>query len=409
MVFSDQNGGVYALDARTGKQRWKKRVEEHEGTRLTGSPAVHDGVVFIPAASWEEARALDPGYSCCTFRGSITALRARDGEIVWKRYLVESPKRTGVTTVGTPTFGPSGAGRVVHAPTVDANRGLLYVTSGDNYSYPATGTSDAVLALDLKTGRIVWSQQTWASMTGVFNSCLLPGQKRELSERGPARIAHDFGSSAILATTAAGKDVLVAGQKSGVVYAFDPEFKGKLLWQTRVGKGSVTGGVQWGMASDGRNVYAAVSDAVRPPGALTGAAQIGNVNFDPNQGGGLTALDLATGSKAWFVPGQRCAPPRPGCSPAQSAAVTVIDGAVFSGSMDGHMRAFSTVDGKLLWDMNTEKSFSTVNGAPAKGGSLDGAGPAIVGGMVFVNSGYPRFGGEPGNVMLAFGVGTSGP
>jgi polyvinyl alcohol dehydrogenase (cytochrome) len=402
LVFSDQNGGVYALDARTGKQRWRKRVEEHEATRLTGSPTVHEGVVFIPAASWEEARAIDPGYSCCTFRGSITALRARDGEIVWKRYLVDLPKRTGVTTAGTPTFGPSGAG-VWSAPTVDAKRGLLYVTSGDNYSYPATGTSDAVLALDLKTGRIVWSQQTKAN--DVFNSSCLAKSVNCPKESGPD---HDFGSSAILATTAAGKDVLVAGQKSGIVYALDPDSNGKVLWQARVGKGGTTGGVQWGMASDGRNVYAAVSDVVRPPGALTGAAQIGNINLDPNQGGGLTALDLATGSKVWFVPGQPCTPPRPGCSPAQSAAVTVIDGAVFSGSMDGHLRAFSTADGKLLWDMNTEKTFSAVNGVSAKGGSLDGAGPVIVGGMVFVNSGYPRFGGEPGNVMLAFGVGTSG-
>lgn len=391
LVFSDQNGWVHALDARSGKQRWKKRVEEHEGTRLTGTPAVHDGVVFIPAASWEESRSLDPAYPCCTFRGSVTALRVRDGASVWKRYLVDAPKRTGTTGAGTPTFGPSGAG-IWAAPTVDGKRGLLYVASGDNYSHPATATSDAVLALDLKTGRIAWSVQARAA--DVFNSACLSKSVNCPDDAGPD---FDFGSSVILQAAPSGRDVLLAGQKSGMVYALDPDAKGKLLWQTRVGKGGANGGVQWGMASDGRNLYAAVSDLSRPAGS--------NTELDQKLGGGLTALDLMTGRKVWFAPAHACAPPRPHCSPAQSAAVTTISGAVFSGSLDGHLRAYSTADGKLLWDMDTEKSFATVNSAPAKGGSLDGAGPVIAGGMVFVNSGYPRFGGEPGNVLLAFGAG----
>jgi polyvinyl alcohol dehydrogenase (cytochrome) len=402
LVFSDQNGWVHALDAGTGKPRWKKRVEEHEGTRLTGSPVVHKGVVFVPAASWEESRSLDQGYSCCTFRGSVTALRVRDGSVVWKRYLVDSPKRTGTTAAGTPTFGPSGAG-IWSAPTVDAKRGLLYVTSGDNYSRPATSTSDAVLALDLKTGRIAWSVQTRAE--DVFNSSCLSKSPNCPDDSGPD---YDFGASAILVTTASNKDVLVAGQKSGMVYALDPDAKGRIVWQTRVSNGGTNGGVQWGMASDGRNVYAAASDLTRLSGK-GGTVVSGNADLDPNQGGGLTALDLITGNKVWFTPGFACAPPRPRCSPAQSAAVTMIAGAVFSGSIDGHLRAYSTVDGKLLWDMDTEKSFATVNGAPAKGGSLDGAGPVIAGGLMFVNSGYPRFGGEPGNVLLAFGVENTRP
>ena len=199
------------------------------------------------------------------------------------------------------------------------------------------------------------------------------------------------------------RDVLVAGQKSGVVYALDPANKGKVLWQTRVGKGGTNGGVQWGMASDGRNVYVSVSDVVRLQ-SVTGPAPVGDAQLDPAQGGGLTALDISDGTKVWFAASTPCNPPRPGCSPAQPAAVTAIPGVVFSGSMDGHIRAFSTTDGKLLWDFDTEKSYRTVNGAPAKGGSLDGAGPVIAGGMLFVNSGYPRFGGTPGNVLLAFGV-----
>ncbi len=398
LVFSDQNGWVYALDARTGQTNWKKRVEEHEATRLTGSLAVHDGVAFVPAASWEETRSIDPAYRCCTFRGSVTAVRVRDGSVVWKTYLVDPPKKTGTTAIGTDTFGPSGAG-VWSTPTVDVARGVLYITTGDNYSHPSTATSDAVMALNLRTGRIVWSQQTTPG--DVYNSsCGSRGANRP-ADCGPD---YDFGSSAMLVRTPDGREVLVAGQKSGVVYALDPAHKGKILWQARVGKGGTNGGVQWGMASDGRSVYASVSDVVRPPGGVSGPAPIGDARLDPNQGGGLTALNVIDGSKVWFAPGTPCSPPRPGCSPAQPGAVTAIAGAVFSGSLDGHVRAFSTADGKLLWDFDTERSYTTVNGVPGKGGSLDGAGPVIAGGMVFVNSGYPRFGGAPGNVLLAFGV-----
>jgi polyvinyl alcohol dehydrogenase (cytochrome) len=398
LVFSDQNGGVYSLDAHTGAQAWKIRVEQHEGTRLTGAAAVQDGIAFVPAASWEETRSLDPGYPCCTFRGSITAVRIRDAAIVWKTYLVDEPKRTGVTRVGTPTFGPSGAG-VWSRPTVDTRRGLLYITTGDNYSHPATPTSDAVVALDIKTGRIVWTQQT--TPNDVYNSACPTKAVNCPEDAGPD---HDFGSSALLLTTPAGKDILVAGQKSGVVYGLDPDAMGRVLWQTRVGKGGTNGGVQWGMASDGRTVYASVSDVVRPPGIVGGPAPVGNANLDPAQGGGLSALRIEDGQRVWFAPGAPCTPPRPGCSPAQPGAVTVIDGAVFSGSMDGHLRAFSTADGKLLWDVDTVRSYVTVNGAAAKGGSLDGAGPIVVDGMVYVNSGYPRFGGMAGNVLLAFGL-----
>ncbi len=398
LVFSDQNGWVYALDARTGEARWKRRVEEHEATRLTGSVAVQGGVAFVPAASWEETRSIDPGYPCCTFRGSVTAVRVSDGSLVWKTYLVDPPRKTGATAIGTETFGPSGAG-VWSTPTIDRARGVLYVTTGDNYSHPATATSDAVLALDLETGRIVWSQQTTPG--DVYNSSCGSSGPNCPSEAGPD---YDFGASAMLVRAPTGRDVLVAGQKSGVVYALDPANKGKLMWQARVGKGSANGGVQWGMASDGRLVYVSVSDVVRPPGGIGGAAPIGRAQLDPTQGGGLTALSIADGTPVWFAASTPCNPPRPGCSPAQPAAVTAMPGAVFSGSMDGHLRAFSAADGKLLWDFDTELTYTTLNGVPATGGSIDGAGPVLAGGMLFVNSGYPRFGGTPGNVLLAFGV-----
>jgi polyvinyl alcohol dehydrogenase (cytochrome) len=397
VLFGDQSGWFYALDGKSGKLIWKQRIEEHEATRLTGSAVFDGGVVFVPAASWEETRAVSPDYSCCTFRGSVTALRVSDGSLVWKTYLVDVPRKTGVTKQGRPNYGPSGA-PVWSAPTVDARRGFLYVTTGDNYSSPATFTSDALVALQLKTGQIIWSQQTTPGDT-FNNSCSGDGSHCPLNA-GPD---YDFGSSALLISVG-GRELLVAGQKSGVVYAFDPDQKGKIVWQARVGKGGAHGGVQWGMTSDGRNVYAAVTDEVRKQGNVVTAAPVGSATLDPVQGGGLSALRLIDGTRTWYAPSQPCTPPRQGCSPAQPGALSSVPGAVFSGSMDGHIRAFSTENGHILWDFDTAHEFSTVNGIAARGGSLDGAGPVIVDGMLYVNSGYPRFGGMPGNVLLAFSL-----
>jgi len=394
LIFTDLNGGVYSLDAKTGKLLWKKRVDDHEGTRLTGSAVELNGVVYIPAASWEETRSTDAQYECCTFRGSLSALRVRDGSVVWKTYMIDPPKKTGVNSSGTPQWGPSGAG-IWSAPTIDTKRGVIYVTTGDNYSQPATTTSDAVAALDIKTGRIVWMHQILGG--DAWTGACLSGGVNCPNDAGPD---FDFGSSALLVHLANGRDILTAGQKSGVVYALDPDQKGKILWQTRVGKGGVNGGIEWGMASDGQQVYAAISDLPRftagPPGPL------GNATFDATAGGGLAALRVEDGKQVWSVPGHPCDPPRPGCSPAQPGAVTAIPGVVFSGSIDGHVRAFSSEDGEILWDFDTAKEYSTVDGVQAKGGSVDGAGPVVVDGMVYVNSGYPRFGGMPGNVLLAF-------
>jgi polyvinyl alcohol dehydrogenase (cytochrome) len=389
LVFTDLTGWAYGVEAESGRLLWKKRPEPHESTRLTGSAAVHDGVVFIPAASWEESRAGNPEYVCCTFRGSVTALRAKDGTQVWKTYTIrEKPREIekGPGSVGT--WGPSGAG-VWGSPTVDAKRGLLYITTGDNFSTPATDMSDSVMALEIKTGRIVWSKQVTPGdiFSGACTGAGCPGPD------------HDFGSSVLIEKLPDGREVLLAGQKSGVVYALDPDRKGAILWQARVGKGGTNGGVQWGMASDGQKVYAAVSDLVRkaPPGTII---QVG-LPPDPTQGGGLTALRISDGEKVWYAAPQPCVP-RPGCSPAQPAALTAIPGVVFSGSDDGHLRAFATEDGRVLWDFDTVRDYATANGVRGKGGSLDGAGPVIIGGMLFVNSGYARNGGIAGNVLLAF-------
>lgn len=391
LLFGDQIGWFYSLDSRTGRLLWKKRIDSHDATRLTGSPEEQNGIVFVPAASWEETRSANPKYPCCTFRGSVTALRVKDGFLVWKSYMVDPPKQTGVDSDGSKMYGPSGAG-VWSAPTVDEKRGLLYVATGNNYSRPATKTSDAIIALKIKTGRIEWIQQTTS------------GDAADLDcdeKKSSCPPDYDYGASAVLVHSH-GRDLILAGQKSGIVYALDPNQKGRILWQTRVGKGSEGGGIEWGMASGEGKVYAAVRDEMPKPGA--GSGPIGGAEFDPAQGGGLTALLLEDGAKAWFAPSHPCAPAKPGCSPAQPGAVTAIPGVVFSGAMDGHLRAFAAADGKILWDFDTVREYSTVNGIQAKGGSLDGAGPVIVDGMLYVNSGYPRFGGMPGNVLLAFGL-----
>jgi polyvinyl alcohol dehydrogenase (cytochrome) len=399
LLFGDQTGWFYSLEAESGKLLWKKKVEEHDAARLTATAVANNGVVFVPVASWEETRSLDADYPCCTFRGSVTALRVGDGKEVWKTYLVPEPKRTGQTKRGTPQFGPSGAG-VWASPTLDLKRGVMYVATGDNYSSPATPLSDAIVALEISTGRIVWWKQTLPG--DAYNSSCGTDKQNCPDEDGPD---YDFGSSAVLSKLPGGRDVLLAGQKSGMVYALDPEKKGELLWQVRIAERAPnvgpSVGVQWGMATDGERVYAATSSSgrTRPKDPLDTRRNI----LDPQQGGGLTALRIADGSKAWYAPPIVCAPDaRSGCSPAQSAAVTSIPGVVFSPSMDGHVRGYNAEDGKVIWDFDTAREFPTVNGIKAKGGSIDGPGAVVVGGMLFVNSGYSRFGGLPGNVLLAF-------
>jgi polyvinyl alcohol dehydrogenase (cytochrome) len=393
VLFGDQSASFYAVEAETGKLLWKKKVDEHPAARVTGSPVVyqgaHDGVVFVPVSSWEENFATQPDYHCCTFRGSVVALRVRDGSQVWKTYTVsETPAQRGKG------LGPSGVS-VWSAPTVDAKRGVLYVTTGNNYSEPATNLSDSVLAMDLATGRVVWSRQV--TPRDIFSGCTAC-----MAELGDAKGSDfDFGSSAILINLGNGRDLLVAGQKSGVVWALDPDRKGEVVWQTRVAKGSAHGGVQWGMASDGRNVYAPIADGElrRLPGPDGSIQRM----MDPNDGGGLAALRATDGSMAWKAEPARVCAGIPGCSPSQLAAATAIPGVIFSGAMDGHIRAYTAEDGKVIWDFNTLREFPTVNGIKANGGALNGSGPVVANGMVLVNSGYDHFGSITGNVLLVFG------
>ncbi|HLF10409.1 MAG TPA: PQQ-binding-like beta-propeller repeat protein [Gammaproteobacteria bacterium] len=395
VLFGDQAGGFYAVQAQTGKLLWRHRPEAHESTKLTGAPLAYEGVVYVPVASWEESRPLNPTYECCTFRGSVVALRVADGSLVWKSYLVtEEPRIIGMTEQGVRQWGPSGAG-TWSAPTLDVERRLLYVTTGNNYT-GMTAHTDAVVAMRLDTGAIAWSSQ------------VTPGDEFNLyCNRGEGCPGMDFdiGASAVLERLPDGSERLLVGQKSGLVYGLDPRKAGKIVWQTRVGAGGINGGVLWGLASDGQNVYVAVSDLGRRQRTDGVPLDWRPTGVDPAKGGGLTALRIGDGSKVWYAPPSVCDPTQPVCSPAQPAAVTVIPGVVFSGAVDGHLRAFSTADGRVLWDFNTAQQFTTVNGLPGRGGSIDGAGPVVAGGMLYTTSGYSRNGGMPGNVLLAFAPG----
>jgi len=391
--IGDRAANVYAVDAGTGELLWKTTVDTHPVARVTGSPVFHNGRLYVPVASGEEGAGAISSYECCRFRGSLVALDAATGEQIWKTYTIAEPAHpTQKNKVGTQLLGPSGA-PIWTSPTIDPVRNAVYVTTGDNYSDPPTPTSDAFLAFDLASGRLLWSRQT--SAADAWNSaCIREDTTNCPASKGPD---FDFASPPILVSLANGRRALVAGQKSGVVHAVDPDREGAVLWQKRVGQGGINGGVQWGSAADGSNVYVALSDIGRiaiPNSVAT--------DPDPKGGGGMFALRLETGEQVWHTPPPPCGE-RKRCSPAQSAAVSAVPGVVFSGSVDGHLRAYATTNGAVIWDVDTTGPQKAVNEVPARGGSLNGPGPAIAGGMLFVESGYAA-NGMPGNVLLAYSV-----
>jgi polyvinyl alcohol dehydrogenase (cytochrome) len=326
-------------------------------------------------------------------------LQTSDGKVIWQTYTIDkkaTPSRKAKD--GTQLYGPAGVA-VWSAPTLDPKRNMLYVGTGNSYTDETAPRSNAILAIAMDTGRIAWSNQIRDKDNYIVGCELAPAGPCEEGKACPAGPANcpspvgpdvDFGTSPILRTIADGRQVLLTGQKSGEVHALDPQ-TGKAVWDARVGAGSSLGGIEWGPAADATQVYAAVSDVVIASG---------------DGPGGLTALRISDGKRLWRAP-----PPKPvcswgarGCSAAQSQAVSVMPGAVFSGSHDGHLRAFSTTDGRLLWDVDTGVPFETVNGVAAAGGSLDHGGATVAGGRVFVNSGYGRINGQPGNVLLVYGL-----
>ena len=380
---------MYAVDAETGKQIWSRKLDNHPAARATGAPTLYDGVLYVPLSGVsEESTAARPDYACCTFRGNISALNAKTGEVIWKTYLVGEPKPRGRSSTGAQLYGPAGVA-VWNAPTIDVKRGLLYTATGNAYADPPPPTSDAIVALSLATGEIRWINQLFPGDVWIMGCDPQSSGGNPHAGDNP-NCPHDvgpdfdFSASPILTTTANGRDILIATQKSGVGYALDPEARGRKLWEYRWGTGSPIGGV-WGSAVDRDNAYFAVADIVSPAP------------------GGLHAVNLSTGKRRWFTP-----PDKPlcgsgqGCSAVQAAALTTINGIVFSGSHDGAIRAYSAKNGKVIWRYDTNREFRTINGVTARGGSIDGPGQVIAGRMLYVTSGNGGLFGLPGNVLLAF-------
>jgi polyvinyl alcohol dehydrogenase (cytochrome) len=391
VYIGDLRANVYALDAQTGKQLWTATADDHITARISGAPALYGGRLYVPISSSEEVAAPLTSYGCCTFRGSVVAYDANTGRQLWKSYTIpEKPKPTRKNESGVQLWGPAG-GAVWNSPTIDPQRGALYVGTGDAYTEPAAPTSDSVAALDLKTGKIVWSYQTLANDAWIIGCPAATANANCPKKVGPD---HDVGASPILVTRADGQPLVLVTPKSGTVFALDPDHRGALLWKLPLtDKIPATNGlIALGGTADSHALYLGLED------------------------GTFVAIDLMKGARLWtkrLQPLDELGPPnvlgeprtKAGLRYGQSAAATGIPGVVFTGDWDGMFRALSMQDGTVLWNFNTAQDFKTVNAVPARGGSMGGPGATVVNGMVYLSSGYVMFGGAlPGNVLLAFAL-----
>lgn len=384
IYFGDLKANVYMLDAATGKQIWKVKVDDHPIARITGAPTLYQDRLYVPVSSLEErAAGISTVYPCCTFRGSVLALDANTGSTLWKSYIIpEAPKPARKTSKGIQQWGPAG-GSVWSAPTIDPEHHAVYIGTGDSYNEPAYKTTDSIMALDMNTGKVLWSVQD------TENDAWLSGcEGSKLSENCPKNIGpdFDFGSSPILRTLPDGRRILVCGQKSGMVWGHDPDREGAMVWKAQLVEKLALGMITFGGAADDQNAYFGLRT------------------------GGVAAVRLTNGERKWFTPITGPSTPSSGedlgvpAASGETAAITAIPGVVFSGGWDGVLRALSAEDGHVLWEYNTAHEFDTVNHVPAKGGSMGAPGATVAGGMVFVGSGYVFGAGAPGNVMLAFSV-----
>ena len=374
VFFGDGHANVYALDAQTGKQLWKTRADSHFVARITAGVKFYNGKLFVPVSSSEEFNSGNPGYSCCTARGSVVALDASTGKQIWKAWVIaDEPRPYKTMANGVTLYRPAG-GAVWNSPTVDPVRNAIYFGTGDATTAPSPPTTDGIMAVDIDTGKLLWSFQ--ATANDVFmGGCT--GTERSDACPTPMGPDMDIGNSPILVTLPDGKRSLLAGTKSADVFALDPDNKGALLYRVNAAGGPINvtaraarGSIVWGGAADGQQVY-------------YGAG-----------GAGLVALKPATGDVAWSFR-----------SAGLGAAPTAIPGVVFQGAGDGRLVAVSSAAGTLLWQFNTAQEFKTVNNVMAHGGAIASSGAVIVDGMLFVGSGYAiNSGATAGNVLLAFGV-----
>ena len=384
VYLGDGHANVYALDAQNGKLLWKTKVDPHFVARITAGARFYDGKLFVPVSSSEEFASGHRDYPCCTSRGSVVALDANTGKQIWKAWVVaDEPKPFKTQTNGVVLYKPAG-GAVWNSPTIDPVRQAVYFGTGDATTGPAPKTTDGVMAVDIKSGKLLWSYQ--AHENDVFMGGCTTGPNRSEACPSPMGPDLDIGNSPILKALPNGKRVLMTGTKTGEVFGLDPDNNGALLYRVPGVPGAgptATGGrgrgnIVWGGAADNQNAYYGV-------GAM-----------------GLGALNPATGQSVWvFAP----PPAAGGRGTSLGAAPTAIPGVVFEGATNGMLYAVSAADGKQIWEFNTAREFQTVNKVAARGGSIASTGAVIVDGMVFVGSGYAISSGAlGGNVLLAFGI-----
>jgi polyvinyl alcohol dehydrogenase (cytochrome) len=392
IVTGDALAAVMAIDAITGKQLWRTDARLHESHRITGTPVIHKGRIFAPLSSVEISYTRDDKYQCCKAHGAVVALDLKTGKPLWVGHTMADATKQKLNRAGAQLWGPSGA-PIWSTPAIDAKRNVLYVGTGENNSLPATATSDAIIAFDLDTGERKWVFQ--ATKKDVWNYACRNGANCDFGDQAVI-VDHDFGGSVMIAPRKSSRDLLVVGQKSGTVWALDPDNNGALVWSTKIGIGGANGGIHWGTATDGTRVFVPLND--RSPTAE-----------QPLAAPGLHALDLETGKLLWSRAAEGdCSGDRkqryPACQTrlGYSPAPLVVDGAVVQGSVDGVLRVFDAATGATLWSYNTLRDFDTVNGVKGNGGSIDSAPYVAANGMLFAVSGYARFGETPGNVVLAF-------
>jgi polyvinyl alcohol dehydrogenase (cytochrome) len=408
---------VRAFDAQNGKEIWhSESLENHPASNITGTPVVSGEQLFVPLSSGEEVAAMQPNYSCCTFRGSLAALDLKTGRKQWQTYMITEPLQpTRKNANGVQMQGPAGA-PVWASPTVDAKRGLVYVVTGDSYTDATTDGDDAIVAIEMKTGKVRWRNQVTTNDNFIVGCS---GPVKVANCPAPTGPDFDFGATPILFKHGA-KQILIAGQKSGIVYGVDPD-NGHTLWKTAVGAGSPLGGIEWGIGADAKYVFVPNSDIGEIFNEIAAAAGAASPSPETAVAGkpGLFALDPFTGKVVWNTPapvapchyaGDRSKDyARGACVRAQSAAPGVMPGIVFSGTLDGWFRAYDASSGKIVWEFSTTaQTYNTVNGnAMQPGGGIDGMGPTIAAGMVYTMSGFngaARTGSNGVNVLLAFSV-----
>ena len=389
IYFGDILANEYALDAQTGELIWKIKSDDHPNATRTATSAKFEDILFIPISGLEVIPAFDDKYECCTFRGGLLAVDSRTGKTLWRQYSIPVPaKYSGNTSVGTRMFGPSGA-PIWTSPNVDKKRRYVYIGTGENYSTPADDSSDAIIAYNIDTGEEVWRRQTLAG--DAWNlACMGKGKPNCPKEFGPDM---DYSASSITIDLG-DRDILIAGQKSGYVYGIDPD-TGKILWSNPVSGGGTQGGIHFGMAAEGKTVYAPINDMQN--------THDGKVWL--NRKPGMHSLDAETGNIIWSnISDKECKDIDYNCDPGISAAVTAVPGAVIAGHLDGKIKVYDKENGNILWSYNTLRDFESISGSRAYGGSFSGSGPSIRNGYMAINSGYGIYNHMPGNVLLLFSL-----